>query len=694
MKKHNLTPGNHLSIQQDKDSKISGDNKQNQFEDSLNDTKECHYFYIPKNLDIDSLLVKYSFRHITAFHKDNLYYILNLIVEIPANNKDLIDEDGYTPVNAEILKKWIGREYPKYVQWLIDAMVIETKGHFIVGKKSKGFKYCEKYNNGIKKSLVTLPNLIEKLDEYNASYVNSKSAVSKIQNCKRGPRNYESESVYSPIAKWYRSGLIRIDKQLANDFNDRLLEYRLEDLTKSRWDTKPEKNGKTIRKNPIIQHYAGFINIDKIASGIFNAHPDENVFRYHSTITNTKKELRNAITIDNKEVAAVDLSNSQPTLLTILLNPDFLTGTGSNFNHISIPGFNLKDAIPNHSKFNLLITLSKNAQNNGEHGSEFNEYKEIVGSGQFYPVFKARVERELKTTLSDRDIKSRFFTVLFTHNSFIAQPEAASKRVFRDWFPQLYKMTSLIKSKHSPNLPILLQRLESYIILYNGYRDKVDTEKAIYRLSTIGIVDDYTVNFSSNTFTLFGKKKLDKAYEENLKTYLLKYYSEKTTNIRLGSLNDISEPTSIRKSLNFLVNFVYDNIRSKRLQAIKDMKSACKQSIEKGIDGSVWLKDYIDLYFNSKYARSGYKYIDKKGIEINASLTDITENGRKDDLKFVWFFMNVVDQDDSGGSQIDNLKHLRGACTRMTTSIIEPSFSIKLLAAFAVIRLFNYHLTI
>jgi ATP-dependent DNA helicase RecQ len=226
-----------------------------------------------------------------------------------------------------------------------------------------------------------------------------------------------------------------------------------------------------------------------------------------------------------------------------------------------------------------------------------------------------------------------------------------------------------------------------FMALYNGYRDKMDTEKAIYRLSTLGIIDDYTVNFSTNTFTLKGTKKTEKEYKENLKAYLLKYYSEKTTSIRLKSLEAIDEPTPIRKALNFLVNFVYENIRSKRLQAIKDMKVACRECIDKGQEGPVWLKDYIDLYFNSKYARNGYKYYDKKGKEINASLTDLTENGRKDDLKFVWFFMNVVDEDNSGGSEIDNIKHLRGACTRMSTSILEPSFSIKMLNAFTLYML-------
>jgi ATP-dependent DNA helicase RecQ len=221
-----------------------------------------------------------------------------------------------------------------------------------------------------------------------------------------------------------------------------------------------------------------------------------------------------------------------------------------------------------------------------------------------------------------------------------------------------------------------------FMALYNGYRDKMDTEKAIYRLSTLGIIDDYTVNFSSNTFSLKGTKKTEKEYKDNLKGYLLKYYSEKTTSIRLKTLSKIDEPTPIRKSLNFLVNFVYKEIQKKRQLAMQDMKTACRLGLEKG---SVELKDYIDLYFNSKYARAGYSYTNEKGKEINASLPDLTDNGKNDDLKWVWLFSEIVEEDPKAG-QIDNIKHLRGACTRMLNN--QPdSYTLLLLNAFALYML-------
>lgn len=217
---------------------------------------------------------------------------------------------------------------------------------------------------------------------------------------------------------------------------------------------------------------------------------------------------------------------------------------------------------------------------------------------------------------------------------------------------------------------------------YNGYRDKMDTEKAIYRLSTLGIIDDYTVNFSSNTFTLKGCKKAAKEYRANLNAYLLKYYSEKTTKAKLRNIDKIDESTPMRKALYFLVDFVYSEIQKKRQLAIHDMNTACRLGLEKG---SVELKDYIDLYFNSKYARAGYSYFNEKGKEVNASLPDHTDNGKNEDLNLVWLFMEIVDEDPKS-NQIDNTKHLRGACTRMLNN--QPdSYTLLLLNAFTLYML-------
>lgn len=62
-------------------------------------------------------------------------------------------------------------------------------------------------------------------------------------------------------------------------------------------------------------------------------------------------------------------------------------------------------------------------------------------------------------------IKAMTFTVLFSDNRFIGQPEAEAKRIFRGLFPTVYEIFRLIKKRSAANLPILLQRMESNVIL-------------------------------------------------------------------------------------------------------------------------------------------------------------------------------------------------------------------------------------
>ncbi len=192
--------------------------------------------------------------------------------------------------------------------------------------------------------------------------------------------------------------------------------------------------------------------------------------------------------------------------------------------------------------------------------------------------------------------------------------------------------------------------------LFHGFRVKSDTEKALYRLSTVGVIDDYTIDFNSKTYTLTAIRKSDEEYYRNLENYIRKYYSEVRTKQEIKKAKRFEGGTVIQKCLFFLTDFVYREIEKKRFEGIGAMKEACQ--IGK-VRGGVAFKEYIDLYFNSKYARRGYEVAGE-----NKSLTDRTDEGRNQDIKWIWEFIEVTNHDPSGG-QINNLKHLRGACVRM-----------------------------
>ncbi|HOX84202.1 MAG TPA: DEAD/DEAH box helicase, partial [Chryseolinea sp.] len=210
--------------------------------------------------------------------------------------------------------------------------------------------------------------------------------------------------------------------------------------------------------------------------------------------------------------------------------------------------------------------------------------------------------------------------------------------------------------------------------LFHGFRVKSDTEKALYRLSTVGIIDDYTIDFNSKTYTVTAARKSDEQYYKNLENYIRKYYSEVRTKQEIKKVRKFEGDTVIQKCLFFLTDFVYREIGKKRFEGIGAMKEACQ--IGK-VRGGVAFKEYIDLYFNSKYARIGYEVAGK-----NKSLTDRTDEGRDQDIKWVWEFIEVTHHDPSGG-QINNLKHLRGACVRLL--IPQPNNgTLHLLKAFSL----------
>ena len=199
----------------------------------------------------------------------------------------------------------------------------------------------------------------------------------------------------------------------------------------------------------------------------------------------------------------------------------------------------------------------------------------------------------------------------------------------------------------------------------NRLRDEQDTYKAVYRLSILGIVDDYEVDYNANTIMLYISKKddclnfvLEKVNEEKYINYIFRYLnqynSQKKTIEDLKKIQnaEFDAPTNIQRMLKFLLHFVYNQIEKKRKRAIDDMRFACYEGLKE--NGGQELKKFIDLYFNSKYARPIYE-IDGE----NYSLRVDTEGDTINDIELIDKYIKATEIDNGG--EKDNLKHLRGA---------------------------------
>ena len=182
--------------------------------------------------------------------------------------------------------------------------------------------------------------------------------------------------------------------------------------------------------------------------------------------------------------------------------------------------------------------------------------------------------------------------------------------------------------------------------LFIKIRNEQDTFKAIYRLSLIGVIDDYTVDYRTDTISTHISRKKEGFYTEKLKTYLLQYNSPENVEKRIASLPNYRGNTEIQKCLGFLIKFIYEEIAEQRKEAIKAMEEACKIGLQE--NGSLRFKEFIDLYMNSKYARPEYLPTD-------------TNRGLHADFETVKKYMRLIRTD--RGGDINNLKHLRGAAT-------------------------------
>lgn len=202
--------------------------------------------------------------------------------------------------------------------------------------------------------------------------------------------------------------------------------------------------------------------------------------------------------------------------------------------------------------------------------------------------------------------------------------------------------------------------------LFTKIRNEEDTYKAIYRLSIIGVVDDYTVDYNSKTISAHITKKPNSYYTQKLKEYLLQYNSPEKTDQKLERLPFYKGNTEIQKCLGFLIKFVYEETAIQRKAAIDAMEEACIIGLEE--NGSQKFKEFIDLYMNSKYARPQY-------------LPSDTDRGLKADFSIVEKYMDLVRTD---VGEINNFKHLRGATTRLLVQRPD-NFVFILLKSFSVI---------
>jgi len=196
--------------------------------------------------------------------------------------------------------------------------------------------------------------------------------------------------------------------------------------------------------------------------------------RLDTNLTNLKSDLRNFMIGD---YVSIDLKNSQPFFLSQIL-PFFnhkLTNESISRNtnkketntHITICS---RFGISYLSKLfgiKVVKSYSKSRQNGKKRNlATLRLFEKSVLTGVFYDVFVTKFSGEITRD----EVKKMMFEVLFSRNEYYRNsvrlvPFKKEKEISASVYPEVYEAVRILKDKDNAKLPILLQRIESYIFI-------------------------------------------------------------------------------------------------------------------------------------------------------------------------------------------------------------------------------------
>lgn len=235
--------------------------------------------FIPKDLEYLTKQSKIFYNGVNL----KCSYLTNIVHDLISKYYFSFNVDIKFNLSSVLLRKKYGENYNKYIDYLIDQGVIILVSNYLVGTKARTYKIDVKY---VDDDLIRF-------------------------KCKDTFLLKKSKNRYSSITNIYTNTIpTNIKERLINDLYKIKIDHEnaLKHITKYD-DVKFKKNKFTINN---IKNGDIFFSFDSFG-------------RFHNNFTTLKKEIRNNyLTINNEVLAEVDIKNSQPFFLSVLLKKELL----------------------------------------------------------------------------------------------------------------------------------------------------------------------------------------------------------------------------------------------------------------------------------------------------------------------------------------------------------------------------------
>ena len=149
------------------------------------------------------------------------------------------------------------------------------------------------------------------------------------------------------------------------------------------------------------------------------------------------------------------------------------------------------------------------------------------------------------------------------------------------------------------------------IAIFPTIRTPATTFKAIYRLTILGVIADYTINYRTQRITAILQALPQGTYRKKLRDYI-STYAPSDTDHYLQIADTLTSANEIRQCVHALIHFIYDRIGNKRREAMDAMERAVRQSTKH----PETLAETVTDYFDSPYIPELRPYINTYSADL------------------------------------------------------------------------------
>jgi len=413
---------------------------------------------IPHNLNVGAVLARSPIEvdeHKKAPQKvlDKLHYTLGVLFwQYKKQRKDghISSSDDCVRINAGALSDVVGNKYAKYIQWLIKSGIIESNGSWQKlpnGKgKSTGFRYTEKYREGIRKPVMVYV--------YNDTIYRN---VTKKAICPKTKSKYQHQYNFFKDLDYDDSEAERILNQVYPHKEDQhKREIQIHRLNKIR--------------------YAG---LDDVPVAPFHT---GDTGRLYTPLSHLKSELRAALRYKGKPLVEVDIKSSIPWISTFLLCKEFIESKQSVLPSYCSKLFSSNNSIYSSIDSYIMLSKKEGSSSTNEYKEDVCRYIEDVRTGDIYQLLADLWNEKCGKSYDRHTAKKKFLSALNSPPHF----ESPYKAIMSSQYPSVVEYFDKINGWFKTRKQKKAARMKG---------DKVDDYgKSGFAYLTQGLESDFLLN--------------------------------------------------------------------------------------------------------------------------------------------------------------------------------------------------------